>query len=573
MSPTNPEPPAGATGGFLAGRGVPAAALAFLLFTLYLFSVALVPIRADNDCWWHVKTGQYIVQHGIPSHDVLAYTAADHPWHNHEWLSQVLFYGAWKLGEDSGFDGWRGVVLFTAIILWLTYGCVFLLGLRLSRNAWIALLIAVLGVAIGRRMFYPRPPVITNLMLMLEITLLLGVSEGWFRRGWLWVLVPFIALWTNLHGGWMAGGVILAAWMLEQGLANLRDRLPRLPLAAATVVPPLRQLFPLGALSLAATLANPFTYHLYALPGRVMGDPELVASIGELASPNFYFVIDFELAILAGFFLALLVGRRLRPRLWEILIALFFLHQAIQHVRHLFLFSVTMAPLYIRLVAAAVEATSESLAGWRPHPVLARVPALAVLAVALGLGSWVLINPREGGQWTRPLTPASYPGRNFQYLAGAGYLRDRYPSLVCDFIELAELKGNMFNENFYAGYLIWRLSPEEHRVFSDSRFDIFGSRFLKKENIIAAGGEGQIDGRTVTWQGLLDEYDVQWAITRTGTGLGAAMGESKGAWAPAAMWPEQLGRWEIWIRNTPQNAEMIGRARATAPMAGASSPQ
>ncbi|MEO8376841.1 MAG: hypothetical protein ABI579_04155, partial [Candidatus Sumerlaeota bacterium] len=77
---------------FFCGEGWIAGILAFLFFTAYTFCVAIVPIRADNDCWWHVKTGQYIHEHGIPKYDVFAYTAADHVWNNHEWLSQVGFY-------------------------------------------------------------------------------------------------------------------------------------------------------------------------------------------------------------------------------------------------------------------------------------------------------------------------------------------------------------------------------------------------------------------------------------------------------------------------------------------------
>lgn len=553
------------------GGGAAAALTGFVLLSIYLFSTAIVPIRSDNDCWWHVKTGQYIVEHGLPSHDVLSYTAADHEWHNHEWLAQVLYFFAWKAGDGSGFDGWRGVVVFNGLMLWATYGLVYWLAGRLSRNWWIALLIAVLAVAVGRRMFYPRPPVISNLMLMIEITLLVGIGEGWWRRAWAFALVPFIALWSNLHGGWMAGGVILALWFVDQAISEFRERLPRLPFAMPKEFLPLRWTIPLGMLCLGATLCNPSGWHLYALPGRVMNDPELVSQIGELASPKFFYVIDFEMAIHAAFFMALLL-RKFRPRLFEILLYLFFLHQAIQHVRHLFLFSVALVPLYTRLVADTVDAAGDALGDWGAWPQRwLHVPAAAPLVLALGLGAWVLVNPREGGMWTNPFTPASYLGRNMQFAAGAGYIRGSFPAALCDYIELAELEGNMFNENNYAGYLIWRLSPEKHRVFSDSRFDIFGSKFLRKENIIASGGEGMIDGRRVTWRDLLDEYDVQWLITFANSGLSFALSEPgpRGNWELAARFPPAAGNWEVWIRNTAGNREMLARARATAPLAGA----
>src|SRR5262245_23781241 len=43
----------------------------------------------DPDMWWHLRTGQLICEHGIPRHDVFSFTATDHTWITHEWLSEV----------------------------------------------------------------------------------------------------------------------------------------------------------------------------------------------------------------------------------------------------------------------------------------------------------------------------------------------------------------------------------------------------------------------------------------------------------------------------------------------------
>src|SRR5690348_258398 len=68
---------------------------------LGLFSTEI----ADTDFWWHLKTGQYIIQqHSLPFPDPFAYTtslnAPQHPGEQqvqhfnltHEWLSQALLY-------------------------------------------------------------------------------------------------------------------------------------------------------------------------------------------------------------------------------------------------------------------------------------------------------------------------------------------------------------------------------------------------------------------------------------------------------------------------------------------------
>ena len=55
-------------------------------------------VRLDPDFGWHLQAGNYIREHGIPSHDVFSYTAADFRWINHEWGSDVLLSLIYGLG-------------------------------------------------------------------------------------------------------------------------------------------------------------------------------------------------------------------------------------------------------------------------------------------------------------------------------------------------------------------------------------------------------------------------------------------------------------------------------------------
>lgn len=579
----NTEPPAPWRSGNIAGLVV------CLLLVVYTLSTALVPIRADNDCWWHVKTGWYIANHGLPTHDVFSYTAADQEWHNHEWLAQLIMYQVWKVGDSTGFGGWRALILFMGLIITATTLLVAWLARRISGCWWIALLVAVLCVAVGRRMFYPRPPVFTNLMLILQLILLVGIAEGWFREKMAFLLVPFIALWTNIHGGWFASGLILAAWSADQFYHHFRDKLPSLPIERPVGLVSMKVLLVLLPLCLIATLFNPFLWQLYALPGRVLGDLDLVRSIGELRSPDFYFVIDFELVMHAGLLMALFLPR-FRPRLWEVLIYVFFLHQAVQHVRHLSLFSIMMVPLYTRLLMAVVQEAGAGLARWKANPRWRHAPVVGVILLAVYTMQWVLVNPRESGglfgNTAQALYERTYPGRNMQFFSGIGYVRANYPADLSDLVELSDLHGNMFNENNYAGYLIWRFSPEPHRVFSDSRFDIFGGDIQRVERQIIQGAVYMDEtGRLVDlWSDLLDEYDVQWLITRGGAGLSRRLHDQEpGAngeapWQLGAAWgarpgvPQEWWGWQIWVRNTDENRAMLGRLRSNAPLAGAWAP-
>ena len=533
--------------------------LCFLLAMAFAFSVALTPIRADNDCWWHVKSGQYLWENGLPKHDVFSFMAAEYEWHNHEWLAQLAYYAAYALGEASGLGNWRGVILFNATLIALSVAMVFWLSRKISGSFLVALAISVATVAIGRRMFYQRPPVMTNVLLMAELIILVGVREGWFSRRWLWALPVMFAAWTNIHGGWLAGGVVFGAWLVDAllGMFGGRARGEKEPVWS------LGFLAALGFAALGSTLLNPYGWRLYELASRVMGDKELVMSIGELQPPNLFFVVDFQ-TILIVLFLAALVANKFPPRLWEVLVFAFFLHQAMQHVRHLSLFSVLMVPVAARVLGGALLWAEERIA--RPWP------NVALASVALYLLAWVLVNPREGGQWTNPFTSRSYPGRNVAWLRGEAYVRNAFPADVCDFVELTKPVGRMFNGNTYAGYLIWRFSPEPYQVFSDPRFDIFGGDIWRVENTIMSGDPRVAEGSTrPIWRELLDQYDIEWMIIRGTSGIAARLRESGSEdWALAAEWP--ASDWEVWLRRTPENAPALAGAKSIAPLTGGVAP-
>ena len=88
-----------------------------------LFFVALfvMGVRAtlDADMWWHLRTGEYILQHGIPRLDVFSFTVTEHAWVTHEWLSQVVMWLVYLAG------GFAGLIVGTAVLVMLTFGLVY----------------------------------------------------------------------------------------------------------------------------------------------------------------------------------------------------------------------------------------------------------------------------------------------------------------------------------------------------------------------------------------------------------------------------------------------------------------
>ena len=54
---------------------------------------------AQSDTFWQLRAGQEMAASGsVMLHDAFTYSVRGGFWPNHEWLSEVLFYGLWRAG-------------------------------------------------------------------------------------------------------------------------------------------------------------------------------------------------------------------------------------------------------------------------------------------------------------------------------------------------------------------------------------------------------------------------------------------------------------------------------------------
>jgi hypothetical protein len=84
---------------------------------------------ADPDLWLHLLAGQAILAAGhIPRSDPYSYSAWGSPWHNHEWLSQVVFALAY------GLAGVIGLKIVKSVLVAITL-CALAVGLSAARTA------------------------------------------------------------------------------------------------------------------------------------------------------------------------------------------------------------------------------------------------------------------------------------------------------------------------------------------------------------------------------------------------------------------------------------------------------
>ena len=177
-----------------------------LLLTLFslAITVACGLTRIQTDTWWQLRAGKDMwASRSVLLTDVYSHTSFGQPWPNHEWLSEVIFYGLYKVG------GFPLLTLSAAALIlagWLVSWSMAQGGGR-WRFAWM-----VLALLPASMWWEPRPHAFSLLFIPTTVLLL---SSG----RWAW-LVPVFFVWANCHGGVLLGFVLLAAGLGTQVLLN-----------------------------------------------------------------------------------------------------------------------------------------------------------------------------------------------------------------------------------------------------------------------------------------------------------------------------------------------------------------
>ncbi len=205
-------------------------------------TVALLALLspAQGDTFWHLRAGGDIWRTGqVPRVDLYSHTAYRTPWPDHEWLSQLLMFAAYRLG------GMPGLEIGAALLVLAAAATVYrlMVGPRTTR-----FVLLTVGLAIAASAWSLRPQILTLFLLPVLVWLLARERHL--------VIPPFFLLWANAHGGVALGGVVLAVCTGAAVLRWVRTRAPadrRRALVLSVVLP-------LAGLAVAAT---PLGFHIY----------------------------------------------------------------------------------------------------------------------------------------------------------------------------------------------------------------------------------------------------------------------------------------------------------------------
>jgi hypothetical protein len=383
-----------------------------LLFLAIATAACLMP--AQSDTFWQLRAGQEMAASGsVMLHDAFTHSVRGGFWPNHEWLSEVLFYGLWRVG---GMPALTAFAASMALLAWVLVWRV-MTGPALWRGALILLVLIP-----SAKLWSVRPQVIS---LALLATLLVLVT----RERWRLVPMLFVA-WANLHGGVMLG-VIALTGALAAHVAVARSQWKSAALVLASSVAAVC-LTPLGV-----TIWVEVPHMLSRLRSYGVAEWRAVDAADPFNIP--FFIVAAALAACA-------CRRwhhldRSQAALLGAAAALF--APALESDRN-------VAPFLIAAVAALSRMAPEIASRLERFESSVRHPRHIVLAMAATAGCLALV----ARTWTCP------PERmNWSPL----------PADVAAAVERCQ--GNLYNQYDNGGYLIW-FAPRKP-VFIDSRQDPF----------------------------------------------------------------------------------------------------
>ncbi|NJP07846.1 MAG: hypothetical protein HC837_20615 [Chloroflexaceae bacterium] len=207
-----------------------------LLALIWLF-ISVLPLP-PNDLWWHMAAGRTMVQEGDWLHtNRWAYTLpADAPYVYQSWLSEILMYATWQLGDLPG------LMLLRTVAIVLSYGLVAWHAWRRTGGHGKAVMIALgLAALVGWNNWTLRPQTLALLPASLFLVVLGEYLGQRLSTRWLIGLPILMLVWVNLHGSFMLGLAILGGAWLGAAITALRNhqhplRAQLLPFTLATVV-------------------------------------------------------------------------------------------------------------------------------------------------------------------------------------------------------------------------------------------------------------------------------------------------------------------------------------------------
>jgi hypothetical protein len=411
----------------------------------------------DPDTQWQITVGQWILDHhAVPHTDVYSFTMRGQPWISTQWLAQVLY------AQVYAWFGWTGPVVLAAAAIASAFALLArFLDRYLRDSATLVFVVAALLLTLPHQL--ARPHVLAFPLLIAWIGGLIDAADR--RAAPSFRLLPLMALWANLHGGFVFGLAMIAPIALD-GVVNAQAG-DRMRLAVRWAV--------FAALALVAACCTPYGWNALLASEKILSLGSALPLIVEWKPADFNGIGPLEICLLLGFGLALFHGLSLPPI--RILMLLGLLHMALAQGRAAEILGL-VAPL---VLAAPISRQMGDAATDDTGPAPPSRLMLVVLALTLFAGTVAAASLKSFAPNTRG-TP----------VAAVAQLKSLHLTRV-------------FNDYDFGGYLIANgVAP-----FIDGRTELYGEKFFVDHN----NASGLMEPENLFR--LLDQYQIEATLMRT----------------------------------------------------------
>ncbi len=472
--------------------------LAFILpaFLLFAFLNGSARLLMDGDTGWHIRTGEWILQHGaVPRTDIFSFTKPHETWFAWEWGWDLAFgaiHSAWGLA---------GVVFVNTCILCAVSALTFRLIRRCCGNDVLSFVFALLAMCASTLHWLARPHLFSWLLVLVFLHVLLSAEQG--KPKLLWWLPILTVVWANVHGGFFVGiGLLAISAGGEVCKAMFRQQPWRSAYRNAS-----HYLLCAGVCGV-ATLLNPYGWRLHQHIFYYLRDSKLLDQISEFQSISFHHggAMFFECLLLcgAGAIWWCVQNAKFAPAL----LILAFAHLALVSGRNIPLFVLVASPwaacmcrdVWNRLnwtpgLGKIVDGIREACQEITPFERVERYHLVSMVSVLL-----LAILFASG----KPGFAAQFQEKQFPIEAVPG---------------LADLsKSRILTYDQWGDYLIYRFPGA--KVFMDGRSDFYGADFVDQYlETINAGYK---------WQSELKEFAIDTVVLKPDAPLSTLLKQSAG---------------------------------------------
>jgi hypothetical protein len=411
------------------------------LYSIPAFVYLRTASAGDPDVWWHLRSAEWIVQHGaVPRTDPFSIPGAGKPWAAYSWLFELL------IGRLFQSLGLVGIVAYTVGMVALIAMALHHLIRRLQADFTFGVLLTFVASYSMVRLYTPRPWLLTILFFALEMDILMQARRTGKTRELLWLPAIFV-LWANVHIQFIDGLVVLGFALAEAVLArrwtSIQTRMRAGWLGGVFVA------------CVLATLANPYGWRIYRVAYDLAAQPGVLSKLEELSALPFRHLDDW---LVLGLTLAAVgaLARVRRAAFFESALLIFAICLSFRSQRDLWVVVIAASVILASRLTGDVKNRFQLTTVFAPF-----VAGTSGLVIALGFCALRVNNVQLSAKLVEEL-----PVRAVEVAKEKGW------------------SGPLYNGYGWGGYLMWALRMP---VGIDGR--------------AALHGDAELDRSEVTWSG------------------------------------------------------------------------